>query len=91
LELSELPESEMCCGAAGTYNLTEPEMAGRLAQRKMANVKTTGAEVVVTANAGCLLQIAREARAQGLNLRVIHPIDLLDMSYRRAEFPGSAS
>ena len=83
LELRELGESEVCCGAAGTYNLTETEMAGRLAQRKMANIRATGAAAVVTANAGCLLQIAREARAQGLDLPVVHPIDLLDKSYRR--------
>ncbi len=88
LELCELPESEMCCGAAGTYNLTEPEMAGRLARRKMANVQSTEAEVVVTANAGCLLQIAREARQQGLDLKVLHPMDLLDMSYRRVQWKG---
>jgi glycolate oxidase iron-sulfur subunit len=82
LELRELPESELCCGAAGTYNLTEPEMAGRLSRRKLANIKTTGAQVVVTANAGCLLQILREAREQRERLTVVHPMDLLDLSYR---------
>jgi len=82
LVLKELPETELCCGAAGTYNLTEPEMAERLSRRKLANILTTGASVVVTANAGCLLQIAREARTQGQQLRVIHPMDLLDLSYR---------
>jgi glycolate oxidase iron-sulfur subunit len=82
LNLVELPESELCCGAAGTYNLTEPEMAGRLGERKLRNIQKTGANVVVTANAGCLLQIAREARRQGQPLKVIHPIELLDLSYR---------
>ena len=77
-----LAESDLCCGAAGTYNLTEPEMAERLAKRKMRNIIDTGARVVATANAGCLLQIAREARSQGEKLTVVHPIDLLDMSYR---------
>ncbi|MGE0760383.1 MAG: (Fe-S)-binding protein, partial [Pirellulaceae bacterium] len=56
LKLVDLPESELCCGAAGTYNLTEPEMAGRLSRRKMHNIVSTGARVVVTANAGCLMQ-----------------------------------
>jgi glycolate oxidase iron-sulfur subunit len=83
LVLRDLPETELCCGAAGTYNLTEPEMAGQLSQRKMRNILSTGAECLVTANAGCQLQIAREARAQGHKLWVVHPIDLLDMSYRR--------
>jgi glycolate oxidase iron-sulfur subunit len=87
LELRELPESELCCGAAGTYNLTEPEMAGQLSRRKLANIRSTGARCVVTANAGCQLQIAREAREQGEKLWVTHPIELLDLSYRREPAP----
>ena len=83
LELRELPETELCCGAAGTYNLTEPEMAGRLSRRKVDNIVGTGANVLVTANAGCILQIAREARSRGEPLRVMHPVDLLDLSYRQ--------
>ncbi|HTN76153.1 MAG TPA: (Fe-S)-binding protein, partial [Pirellulaceae bacterium] len=82
LTLIDLPESEICCGAAGTYNLTEPEMAERLSRRKLNNILSTGARVVVTSNAGCLLQIAREARLQGETLKIVHPMDLLDLSYR---------
>jgi glycolate oxidase iron-sulfur subunit len=82
LKLVELPESELCCGAAGTYNLTEPEMAGRLARRKLDNIRSTGARLVITANAGCLLQIAREARLQGEVLKIMHPMEVLDLSYR---------
>ncbi len=84
LKLRDLPETELCCGAAGTYNLTETEMAERLSKRKLANIKSTGAECLITANAGCQLQIAREARSQGYPLWVVHPLDLLDMSYRNA-------
>jgi glycolate oxidase iron-sulfur subunit len=83
LKLVELPESDLCCGAAGTYNLTEPEMAGRLSRRKLENILSTGARVVVTANAGCLMQIACEARMQGEMLKIVHPLELLDLSYRR--------
>lgn len=82
LELRDLPESDLCCGAAGTYNLTQPEMAQRLSKRKLANILKTGANTVVTANAGCLLQIAREARAQRQRLDIVHPMDLLDRSYQ---------
>ena len=82
LKLVDLPETELCCGAAGTYNLTEPEMATRLSRRKLKNILDTGARVVITSNAGCLLQIAREARVQGEKLAVVHPMDLLDKSYR---------
>lgn len=86
LKLVDLPESELCCGAAGTYNLTEPEMADRLGRRKLANILSTGARVVATANAGCLLQIMRQARMDGETLKVVHPIDLLDLSYRSEPF-----
>jgi glycolate oxidase iron-sulfur subunit len=87
LTLRDLPEAELCCGAAGTYNLTEPEMSARLSRRKLENILATGARAVVTANAGCLLQIAREARAQGEKLWVAHPVELLDLSYRRERAP----
>jgi glycolate oxidase iron-sulfur subunit len=82
LKMVDLPETELCCGAAGTYNLTEPEMSAQLSRRKLANILSTGARAVVTGNAGCLLQIAREARAQGEKLWIAHPIELLDLSYR---------
>jgi glycolate oxidase iron-sulfur subunit len=82
LTMVDLPETELCCGAAGTYNLTEPEMSAQLSRRKLANILSTGARAVVTGNAGCLLQIAREARAQGEKLWIAHPIELLDLSYR---------
>ncbi|MBI3462628.1 MAG: 4Fe-4S dicluster domain-containing protein [Planctomycetes bacterium] len=83
LELVPLEESEICCGAAGTYNLTEPEMAERLATRKHRNIEATGAQAVFTANAGCLLQIGRKIREARLPVWVAHPIEALDLSYRR--------
>ena len=81
VELVPLKESELCCGAAGTYNLTEPEMSARLGRRKVANIEATGAEVVATGNVGCILQIAKHARDAGLSIEVVHPIDLLDRAY----------
>ena len=85
LELRPLPETELCCGAAGTYNIFQPEMSGRLSRRKLANVQKTGARVVITANAGCILQIAGEARKQGEVLHVMHPMDVLDLAYREEQ------
>jgi glycolate oxidase iron-sulfur subunit len=85
LVLHDLPESELCCGAAGTYNLTQPEMSARLSRRKLDNIKKTGARVAITSNAGCALQIAREARDQGEQLAVVHPMEVLDWSYRRVK------
>ncbi len=88
LELVPLDESEVCCGAAGTYNLTEPEMSDRLGRRKIDQISATGVEVVATGNVGCLLQITRAARSQGVALRVVHPVDLLDRAYAGAADPG---
>jgi len=87
LVLRELPESGICCGSAGTYNLTEPEMSDRLSRRKLENILSTGAQIVLAANAGCLLQIGRELRQSGKPLRLMHPMELLDLSYR-GEKPG---
>lgn len=82
LELLPLAESEICCGAAGSYNLTEAEMADRLGQRKVGNILNTGAEVVVSANAGCTLQIQSFLKANGKqSMPVVHPMELLAQSY----------
>lgn len=82
IQLVDVPESLICCGSAGTYNLLQPQMAERLARRKLANIRATGAQVVVASNAGCLLQIMREVRRAGLPIAVFHPMELLDMAYR---------
>lgn len=83
LELVELPEANWCCGSAGIYNLTQPEMAGQLLDRKVRHVRGTGAAIVATANPGCLLQVINGCRAAGLEIRVAHPITLLAEAYRR--------
>jgi glycolate oxidase iron-sulfur subunit len=83
LELRDLPESEICCGSAGTYNLNQPAMSGRLGRRKLDAILATGAEIVLAANAGCLLQIGRDLRRQRHPPLLMHPMDLLDMSYRQ--------
>lgn len=83
LKLVELPESNWCCGSAGIYNLTQPEMAAELLQRKMRHIRSTGATAVATGNPGCLLQLINGARAEGLDLRVVHPVTLLAEAYRQ--------
>ncbi|AGA25827.1 (Fe-S)-binding protein [Singulisphaera acidiphila] len=82
VELVPLEETEICCGAAGTYNLTQPEMSERLGVRKMDHLAATGAEVVATGNVGCILQIARKIKERGSPMKVVHPVDLLDKAYR---------
>jgi len=77
LKLIPLVESDTCCGAAGTYNLTQPAMAAELGERKIRNIQATGASVCVTGNVGCAMQIASEAARLGAPLRVVHPVTLL--------------
>src|SRR2546422_5494989 len=74
----ELPESDVCCGSAGSYNLTEPEMAERLQRRKIENILKTGAKVVVTTNPGCILQIRAGLKKAGVaDVQVLHIADFL--------------
>ncbi len=75
LDVVDLPESEVCCGSAGIYNLTEPEMATRLQARKIANILDTGASTVVTGNPGCMAWIASGLRGRGVE--VVHPATFL--------------
>ncbi len=81
LAMVDLPEADWCCGSAGIYNLTQPEMADRLLRRKVRNVASTGAEAVVTANPGCILQIQAGLRAQGIERPVLHLVEILDRAY----------
>jgi glycolate oxidase iron-sulfur subunit len=77
LTLVDLPDSDLCCGSAGVYNLLEPEMAGELGRRKAARIRETGARVVTAGNPGCLMQIRQHCRAAGLDVEVVHPVTLL--------------
>ncbi len=75
----EMPESDLCCGSAGSYNLTEPAMAARLQERKVQNILKCGAEIVVTTNPGCLLQVEAGLRKAGAShVRILHIAEFLD-------------
>lgn len=76
----EMTESDLCCGSAGSYNLTEPAMARELARRKADNIVATGADYVVLANPGCEFQIAAELRRRGSKIKVVHLADFLAMA-----------
>ena len=81
-ELVEMAHPDYCCGSAGTYNVTQNELSMSILQQKMDEVAETQAEIVATANTGCMLQLRAGVKARGLNLRVAHVIDLLDECYR---------
>ncbi len=90
LRVVDLAESDWCCGSAGIYNLTQPEMADRLLRRKVRNVLATGAEAVVTANPGCILQIQAGLQAQGAKIRLLHIVEVLDRAYSSSEGASTA-
>ncbi len=82
LTFKELPNTDVCCGSAGIYNVVENDMAMAILQEKMACVNSTGAQVIATANPGCLLQLQAGARIHGHGQRVAHVVELLDEAYR---------
>jgi glycolate oxidase iron-sulfur subunit len=90
LKLVEMNESDLCCGSAGIYNLTHPELAGQLQARKLENAAATGAPVIVTANPGCLIQLQAGAAKRGLGVQVRHIADLLDEAYGGPSEPRPA-
>ena len=69
----DVPEGHLCCGSAGTYNLLQPEIAGRLRARKLANIARVGPDIVATGNVGCITQLAGDA-----GIPVLHTVELLD-------------
>ena len=76
-QVRELENSDFCCGSAGVYNLTHPDMAGRLLERKLDTVAKAGAAWVAVANPGCLLHMAGGAKRRGLTCEMVHPLVLL--------------
>jgi glycolate oxidase iron-sulfur subunit len=87
LTLLGIDESDMCCGSAGTYNLTQPEIAARLGQRKANHILNAGAEAVAAGNIGCIVQIRSHLEKMGKPMPVYHTIEVLDFAYRQA-MPG---
>jgi glycolate oxidase iron-sulfur subunit len=80
--------ADLCCGSAGVYNILQSSMADSILKRKMETIQTTRAEVIVTANPGCMLQLAAGAKLYGSGQRVAHVVEVLDEAYRN--FAGRA-
>jgi len=85
LEYVEMPEADWCCGNAGSHAITDSAGSGEILDRKMANAARTGAEVIVSGCPGCQMQLWRGVRRAGLEMKVRHPIELLDQAYRDGE------
>jgi glycolate oxidase iron-sulfur subunit len=82
LEIREIADADICCGSAGVYNLIKPEPARELGDRKAANVVATGADLLITANPGCLMQVATALERRGETIRMAHTVEVLDASIR---------
>lgn len=80
--LKEMALSDLCCGSAGIYNIVHNEMAMNLLRNKMQAVNATGAECIVTANPGCMIQLQAGVRVHGKEQPVLHVVELLDRAYR---------
>ena len=91
LNLVPLEGAERCCGGAGVYNLLEPEMSAGVLEEKLEHICATGVRVLATGNPGCQMQIGAGAHLAGMELRVCHPVELLDMSYQQAGFYSEGS
>lgn len=87
LTLREMPQSDLCCGSAGIYNVVRPEMSMALLEKKMDNVNGTSACVIATANPGCMLQLKAGVEKHGKRQRVAHVVELLNDAYAAARRP----
>jgi glycolate oxidase iron-sulfur subunit len=81
VELVEMPRADSCCGSAGVYNVVQNEISMKVLDEKMEYVSMVEPEIVVTANVGCMLQLAAGAKRKGLKTKVNHVIELLDQAY----------
>lgn len=91
MTLAPLEGAEHCCGAAGIYNLLEPDTAKAVLDPKLRNIEATGATLVATGNPGCLMQIGAGLARARIAARAVHPVDLLDASYARRFGPATGA
>ena len=83
ISLAPIPQAEICCGSAGTYNLEQPDLANEIGQLKVKNILSTGCELVATGNIGCMVQLQKHIRLCGKEIPVYHTMQILDMAYRQ--------
>lgn len=81
----EMPEADWCCGAAGSQLITHYETSTRILDRKMENLASTRAEIIASGCPGCQMQLATGIQRNGLKVKVMHPIQLLDLAYSQQD------
>jgi len=85
VEWVELRESDWCCGSAGIYNIVQPVLSAQILERKLKSIRDTEADILLTGNPGCLLQLRNGMRRAGMKMSLMHPVELLDWSYTGKE------
>jgi glycolate oxidase iron-sulfur subunit len=91
LELVSFTDADFCCGAAGIYNLTQPEMSMRILERKIEHLQAAAPDVIATGNPGCMMQLRSGVQRAGLNIPVVHPITLIDDAYQARSLSARTS
>ena len=91
LEVCTPQDAAQCCGSAGVYSVVEPELSRQVLLPKLASLEATGADAIATANPGCVMQIGAGSLASGSTIPVVHPIELLDLSYQKAGYYAHGS
>ena len=86
LEIFELPCNDICCGAAGSYLLTQPTLANEFGQDKIAHLQATKPDILVTTNSGCAIQFRMQIRQARLRIQVLHPIELINRQFKDPGF-----
>ena len=86
LQLERTPDADKCCGSAGLFTLVEPAMSRAVLAPKLDELRAAAPQIVATGNPGCLMQIGAGLQAAGLAISVVHPVELLDQSYRLAGY-----
>jgi glycolate oxidase iron-sulfur subunit len=82
LEVMELPDNDICCGSAGSYLITQPELSRQFGQDKLKHLKTTAPDILVTSNTGCAIQFRILIEQAKLDIEVLHPIELINRHLR---------
>ncbi len=88
IEYVELPEADWCCGGAGSYSIENKEISEKILERKINNVKKTGADILATSCPSCMIQLSYGIKKAGLNIKVLHVNQLLDLTFKPPEIPA---
>ena len=88
VEFVELPEADWCCGGAGSYSIENKDISEKILERKINNIKKTGADILATSCPSCMIQLSYGIKKAGLNIKVLHVNQLLNLTFKTPETPA---